>query len=53
MMAANQHFRSVQDVSRLLFLFIKLYKVYIGFLSRVRNWTVAVAQYSIFENMTV
>jgi hypothetical protein len=39
-----------------------VYKVYIGFLSRMRDWTVAVAQYiqqicllkySIFENMAV
>jgi hypothetical protein len=30
-----------------------VYKVYIGFLSRMRDWTVAVAQYSKFENMSV
>jgi hypothetical protein len=39
-----------------------VYKVYIGFLSRMRDWTVAVAQYSkfpcfdtysVFENVAV
>jgi hypothetical protein len=30
-----------------------VYKVCIGFLSRMPDWTVAVAQYNKFENMAV